>query len=401
MPSSRPLPTLTELLDAFGAPIAGRHDPDGDLRDMSTYDFLAGLGAMACLREAEHDRERFRAGYYGTAEDADFDALRARRGMSARVVDAPGAGTVYLSRATTSGGAGTFLVGTRFAVWPATTIGTRLEFVCSADTAISAGATTAQVPIVSRATGPHTVLDTNTTTNNGFSVEDAVWDSSWRITRVVCGAGTNREKDQELRARDERTRADTRRGFEKYIRDTMIAAGAGQVALFGSDFRSFNPNGTETVGALDADGYGDTGLNYCIIGNADFSEPSNLLLHDCRVVADKCAVAGVSLQVLKMSPTLVTMTVNLALWDVPQNYATEDMEAETKMAVLHYFSTRDNPFRFRISAIRGGVMNAIRDAQQVTISVSPAEPTLPGMFQALLVPRYYVTNASITVNITS
>ena len=402
MPSTRPLPTLTELLDAYGAPIVGREDPDGDLREGATYDLLAGVAGLAMSRIAASDRDKFRACYYGTAEREDLDTLRSRRGMSPRVQDAPGTGTAYLQRVSNAAGGETVYVGTRFAVWPATSIGPRLVYSCRTDTTIGATDLTAQIPIQSEATGPNTVIDTNDTTNNGFAVVDALKDPTWKVTRIVCGAGTNREKDEELRARDQRTRHDQRKGYAQLIIDTMTNAGAGSVALFGSDFRAVNPvTGIESVGALDAGGYGDVGLNYVLVGRSDYTAPFGATLRNCRIAIDRCAVAGTSVQVLPMSATLVTMTVTLRLWDVPEKYATDQMAAETKQAIMQYFSSRDNPFRFRTSVIRGAILHAARDAQQVSFTTSPAEPAITSLFQTSPVPRYYVTSGSITVNITA
>src|SRR5580693_466230 len=113
MPASEPLPTITDLLGVFGAGVVARTDPNADVRRGAVYDHFAGVGAILFSREAQRDRDLFRARYFDTADGADLTELVATRFGIARVLDGYGTGTALFTRDSPSAGAGTIWEGTR------------------------------------------------------------------------------------------------------------------------------------------------------------------------------------------------------------------------------------------------------------------------------------------------
>ncbi len=403
MPSQLELPSVQRLRRAFEAGVKFERDESADTHDGAMYDLLGGIGALVFYRLATRDRDIFRALYFDTAESEDLERIVPERFPGESVILATrGAGNLFVRRPNAAGGAGTFWKGTRISVLPAG-VGHLETYEVAVDTAVSASALTARVPIQADHEGSGVEIDTT-----GIArFEDELWDSSWFVTRLVSGDGTDREKPQDTRARIRKARFDRRVGYAKAISDTLIAAGATEVALFASDFLATNPSNFLIIGELD-DGYGDVGLNRAIVADASFTT-SEELLRNCRVAIDTVAIAGSALQVLPMQPVLVTLAITIHTWDDPGRFHVAGIRTNGVRSVENYFETRQNPFYFREAGIRGAIIRVIPDVQAVDITMSytlpgamspsTTEPDLPTLFTIFPVARFYVSEDNISIQV--
>jgi hypothetical protein len=406
MPSQLPVPTVEALRKAFAVGVQGDRSENADLRTGSIYDLFGGIGALIFRRLALRDRDIFRAAYFDFAEGDSLGRIVERRFSTDLFAAAPGTGHVHLARPTAAGGAGTFWRGTRITVLPETA-GDPLTYVVRADTPVGLD-TTVTVDIESADSGAGGAIDTLGTSARLVRIEDELWDTSWQVVQLVCGQGSAREKDHDCRARIKKGRADTRVGYAKAITDACVAAGAADVALFASDFLATNP-GTqiETVGEIDEDGYGDTGLNRVFVADASGTTPL-ALLQACRLAVDRASINGMAIQVFGMAPVLVTLSAELRLWGAPARFSVQPKMADCRSAIINHFATRQNPFYFRLDAIRGAILQAVRDVQTITLTSSytlpddtpGTEPTLPSVLASVPISRFYVTANSVTVSIT-
>jgi hypothetical protein len=398
MPSDLPVPSIADLLEAGRAALLPR-DETADVHSGAIYDLWNGVGAILFHRTATRDRDVFRAVYFDSAEGDELDAILEDRRGAARIAARAGTGEAYLARSNTAAGEGRFYEGTRISVLPAGAGAPRIYRV-SADKSVAASDTTALVQVTSEIEGTVVSIDTNVTPYRLLKLEDQVWDSSWRVTYVRCGEGKDRENDPTARARVRQSRLDARPGYVRSITDACVRAGAGQVALFASDFLGTNKNtGIETVGTLDADGYGDVGLNWCFVGDDGFTA-NDALITRCRLAMDGAAVCGTNLQVAGMANTRVAVNATVRLWKDRGAFDASALERESVNAVLNYFSTRQNAFYFRGTAIQGAIMRALQGkVQSVTPTSAPGEPVLKSLFNTIPLPRYFVDEGSIRVTL--
>lgn len=229
MPSTLPLPTISQLLRAGRNALRGEVDRYGDGRPGSVYDHVA-TGPMAILlsREADADRDAFRAIYWDDADGDDLTALVQGRlagfAPATRILDAQGTGLLKVSRTSTTAGGGTFWAGTRYAV------GSTLYEV-SSDTTVSATATSASVPINALSYGPGVAIDTP----GGVVQLDPLWDS-WTVTRLTCADGTTYESADAYRARVRAALLNARNGYLPAMLAAAKSAGATYLVAFDSTY---------------------------------------------------------------------------------------------------------------------------------------------------------------------
>lgn len=397
MPSEVKLPDVDDLLTAYEAGSKER-DKRNDTRAGSLYDLFGGIGALVFARLAQRDRAIFRALYFDFSEADDLDRILQERFGTSLGRPTPGTGRAWLSRPSAAAGAGTFYHGTRFSVLPAG-VSFPVVYVVDGDQTVNTSSTSVQLDVVAEQPGKGSAIDTRRGRVHGLRIEDALWDATWKLDRIIAGEGTGQEQPEAARARVRKDRFDSRVGYAKGITDALAAAGATQVALFPSDFTASNPvSGIESIGTLDEDGYGDTGLNRAFVGDAGF-QATPALLKSCRLAMDKWAIAGSALQVWGMVPQLVTFTISIRLWQDPGRTYVAGAIASARAAVKNYFDTRKNPFHFRVPAIRGAIQRAVVGVQQIAITASPIEPTLTTLFNTVPIKRFYVTDGSINVTI--
>jgi len=386
MPSSLPLPSVPDLTRAFHAAVGSQHKTE-DSHDGSVYDRFAGLGALTMRRLAERDQGEARAIFFDNATDERLDYYISKRFGVERVQDTPGTGFAQVKRA--SGTAGTFLKGTRIGVGRGGSDPLRYWLV-AADTPIGTDLQ-ANVPIVAGVTGPLGQLSVSAEDVPVLQFVDQQWDNTWQVLSIDCGPGTTRQSDAAVRAGIRQQRLDSRPGFETAIVNAMVAAGAGVVALYQSDFL-----GEES----------DCGLNRIYVGDAAYESPL-ALLSACRLAVPNVCVAGTSVQVLPMTNSLLYVKVNVKLWDSPERFNQVQAQADAIAATTEYFAKRDNAFLWSAGAIRAAVMGAVPNVHSVTVSASTdstglvpvPEPVLANLFSAYPLPRYRVADWSVTATV--
>lgn len=382
MPSQADVPSTADLLDAYDGEIAALHRDQADLRPGSGYDVNGGAAAVLFHRQALRDRDGFRATYFDTAQGLDADTLiRGRYGiLAARIPDTAGTGVASLARHTAVGGAGTFRAGTRLSALP-TGAGVPITFEVSTDTPAGGSDLQARVPIRAVLLGASQAVNVTASTN-GLSIDDPVWDATWKLTAIQCTPGLARESDDAYKARIKATRQATRRGYETSIRNACLAVGAGQVALFPSDWSGV-----------------DHGINHCFVADSSFvTTPA--LLTACRIAVDGVRVLGADLFVFGMQTVALSIALELQVWDVTKTRASDDLSALAAAAVVDYFASRENAFYWTAAAIQGAVIRQIRgELQDVIVTPSLSEPNRATMLDTALLSRYVVDASSVTVTV--
>jgi hypothetical protein len=407
MPSELPVPTVEELRQAFRTGILSERDPNADTRTGSVYDLFGGMGAMVFRRLALRDRNIFRATYFDFAEGDALTELTFERFGNTAGAATRGTGRAIFTRPTASGGPGTFWAGTRITLLPGS-VGASRTYLVTEDTAVGADLG-AIVPVHAEFAGPDVAVDTSDLGLGRVRVEDLLWDSSWKVTQLSCSEGAAREKDEGCRARVKEDLAKKRLGYAATIVLACKRAGAVNVTLFASDYLATNPTtGVELVGEVDADGYGDIGLNRVYVADASYTTPT-ALLNACRVAVDGAAMTGMAVQIFGMVPTPVTVKATVRLWSEPGRFASEDKIKGAVSAVLNHFETRQNPFYFRRAQIRGDILRTVKDVQAIDLTTSypgpdatkvTTEPTLPEVLAAAPIRRFLATPESVIVKVT-
>lgn len=386
MPSSKPLPTVKDLEQAFHAAVGSERKTE-DAHDGSFYDRLSGLGALTMRRIAERDQSEARAIFFDTAADDQLDFyIEQRFGVDAeRARDTAGPGVAQFTRS--SGIAGKFLKGTRIAVGRGGSDAPRYWLVAS-DTLVGTDLR-ASVPIVAGVTGPDGQISLSAGQVPVFGLADPLWDNSWQLVQIDCDPGTLRQKDATVRATIRQARIDGRPGYETAIIKAMTAAGASTVALYAGDFL-----GSES----------DVGLNRIYVGDGSYESPLALLTA-CRLAVSGVCVAGTSVQVLPMTNSLIYVKATVKLWASPERLNQVQAKADAAAAVVEYFARRDNAFLWSAAAIRSAVMKAVPNVHSVTIAASTdaaglspvSEPTLATLFSVSPLPRFRVAPSTVNV----
>jgi hypothetical protein len=360
MPASEPLPAIRDLLGAFGAGVVAQKDARADVRRGAVYDHFAGVGAILFSREAQRDRDLFRARYFDTADGADLTELVATRFAMARILDTYGTGSAVLARDSTAMGEGTVWEGTRILLAPVAAGAAAREYAVLEDTPISATATIATVGI--RATRTGTGVAVSAPAGLG-RIDDPLWDSTWRVQTLVCGDGTDFEKAAVLRARARQVQLDARKGYAKSITDACVAEGAAYVALFASNY------GGDAA---------DFGLNACYVAAPGFTTTPRLI-RACAVALERYRVCGADLQVFGMAPASLRVSATVTLWDDPSAFATTSLDIALRAALSSSFESLTGGFSYSLDALRGAMLQ-VSDAVQDVVITSPygSAPLLVG-----------------------
>lgn len=388
MPAPEPLPTLSELVDAFHGEVAMRKAlrqlPPPDGHEGALYDHAAGVGALVLTRVAERDRHEFRSIYFATAEGDRLDTLIVQRFARPRVEDTRGTGTAWIRRPTAGAGAGTIWGGTRIFVSVGRGDPPRYLRV-SSDVAVGAAQTeVTALPVEAEIPGPTGAIEG---TVNDFAVvrfEDPLWDNTWQVLEVDCGPGTLRERDPDYRANTKQERRDRRPGIPSFIERTCRNAGAGLVVMFAGNYL-----GDAT----------DHGLNRVYVGTAS-GDSTPELLEACRLAMPGAAMAGTSVQVLGMSTVDLYVDLVLKLRAEPDSLGAEAVRAEASAAVLEYFASSERPFVWTYSGIRGAILKAVRNIYDLTVGTSLTEPIVANLFDSTTLLRYRVRPWAVSVKVT-
>jgi hypothetical protein len=384
MPAAEELPNVDRLVRAYhGALVSERRYADTHVGSIHSH--WARTGALLWVRQTERTAEEFRSLYFTTAKNERLDAYIAGHFPGkARKTDEAGEGAAQLSRSSTAAGAGVFWAKTRIAVGGASSDPLRYYYVEN-DTPCSSTDTNVRVAVTASAPGPQSRIDVRAGERAVLRVEDPLWDNTWTVQELRVGEGTLRESDDAARSRISAELFEERFGYEAAIIKAMKAVGAGTVALFRSDYLG------EDV---------DHGLNRIYVGDISF-ETSATLLRDCRLAAPAVVMAGAANQVLPMATYWLDFAITLRFWDTPGRFDLDSAQANAKAAAVEYFETRENPFAWSLTGLRGAIRRAVEDTQTIEITPSQAPPALASIFDNYPLRRYRTTPQRVTVSLAS
>lgn len=368
MPSQLPVPTISELLDFAGKAVRGLGDATGDTREGAVYELLYGPVAVVLAQEVVRDRDMFRAAYFDAAEGSDLTGLIKDKYGVDRALDTYGTGTARLQRPTAGAGSGRVYNGTRIMVWSS---GTDPQiYVVTADTDAAASDLTVTVPIRSTTFGDLARANANT-----GALLDPVWDATWTIASLTCGAGSTFEKAEDFRARTRKLKRDQRVGYVTAMRESLITAGATDAIFFGSDY---------SFGSV-----GDVGVNVCYVSDAG-GNASATLVQDCQIALEKTRMLGADLMVLPMTVQLYQFTATVTLWTDPGAIDQNGLRATMLGRLKQYLQDVYVPKK-------DGAAGALTVAnpelvQGVAISLPASDATLSAANWPAALPRYKFSN---------
>lgn len=358
MPSTLPLPSLSDFVAAFHRGVRAKRDKRADGRSGSAYDYIAGTTAMLMARESAYVRDLFRAIYFGQAEGNDLTELVAERYKIARVLDTFGPGTATLRRLTNAAGDETIWEGTRILVQSPNTSGT--VYAVAADTPVSPTATyVAGLPIRATQTGTGVAINTMVT-GQPCVFDDSLEDPSWTVTSLQCADGTAFEQASLFRARVLATLQSNQVGYAPGIANACALVGAANVAVFGTNF------GGRDLGAC-ATYVGDAGFN----GSSALVAASTLTLERWRML-------GADMLIGAMQQASLAIAATVQLYDDPSKFDTATIQAACASAIRRVFGAT-GAYSYDIDALFGAVVDVSDAIQDVTF-------TSPASSQGLLVP---------------
>lgn len=360
MPSALPLPTIGELLKAFDDAVIGQKEPRANVRRGSCYDHFAGIGAILFSREAQRDRDLFRAVYFDTSDGDDLTEIGTKRYGAQRVLDTAGTGSATLTRAALTAGAGVVYQGTRITVVALTGMADPKSYVVAVDTPMTATQLSVAVPIRAAVSGPGSAVNAVAPGSSLLRIDDALWDASLTVQAVVCGNGAAFETAKVYRARIRQGRLDARKGYKTAIFSALAILGATNVVAFPSNYTG------------DAN---DNGLNYIYVGDAGYNA-SSALVTSCSLAVDASVVFGTAVQVLPMASSALTVQVTVSLWDDPGAFNLTAVAYDLQMALVNYFDGRSNAFTYRLDAMAGAMQSASASVQSVAFTSPTVDQTI-------------------------
>jgi Baseplate J-like protein len=378
MPSTLPLPTITDLVRAGRGGLRTERDPFGDIHSGSLYDHCLGPTAILFQREATADRDLFRNTYLAEASsDALTTDIEGRFGIE-RIMDTFGQGTADLVRPNALAGAGTLWTGTRIQV-----AGTPASvYQVAQDTPVSAAATVLRgVPIQATVLGSGTAVQANA----GLSFLDPVYDPRWQPTALRCADGTDFEPAQDYRARALATRLNARNGYLTEMTAVCMAQGAAFVVAFASSY------------GLAVDDFADDfGINGIYVADANH-QTSPALLRSCRVAIDSARVLGADLWVggIQQSPLHIAAVVNLI--DNPGKMNLVPITRAATSALLAAFAPPDAGYVYKLATLSADIVGSDNAIQQVASYTLPAgdSPAIDPSHLPATLTRYTLTSANV------
>jgi hypothetical protein len=372
VPASESLPTIRDLLTASADGVVGTRDGQADVRRGSVYDHLAGSGAILFTREAARDRDLFRAVYLDTAEGDDLKTLVKLRFGVDRILASAGRGTALLTRQAAVAGAGTIWQGTRILVFASAASPGPRSYAVSSDVPVDASTTALTVPIRAADAGPGTAVHLS---GPGVArVDDALWDTTWKVVAIQCTDGTWLEAAADLRSRARATQLAIRKGYAQAITDACVAQGAAHIALFDSNF-------TAT----------DCGLSQCYVAEEGFTT-SRRLIRACTVALEGYRACGADLQVLGMQRASVDVSATVTLRDDPGRLPSVDVALRDAL-VATFEPTR---YEYDLDELAGVLSGASGDVQDVAFDKPSAPaPILVGGQMPPVLTRYELGVAAL------
>lgn len=375
MPSSLPLPTVSDFLTAGQEAVRGQVDIYADLRTGSIYDHINGPLAILHARQAQADRDKFRAIYINTAQGADLTRIVTSRLGVPRILAAQGQGLCQFSRSNASGGATTFWAGTRIQV-----NGNNPVIYQVANTVSVGSVTGASIPIQAALTGPGSQVSAAT----NLTLLDALSDTTWAPTSLTCAAGTNFEDAQDYVARARATLLTNRNGYLAKITSVLAGIGAAHIIAFDS---TYGLNLTDFS-------FNDSGLNAIYVGDANFgSTPA--LVQAATIALESCRVLGCDLWVGGIQKQLLQITGIANLIDDPGKLP----QTVIQQSILQALTAEFPAYVVKTAAISATICSASPYIQSYSGFLPPVDSTIaPGNFPATLL-LYTVTPGLISVTL--
>lgn len=384
MSSRKPLPTISELVKAYHDGIRGTLDKREDYHSGSVFDVWGGTAAVLFSRQAQRDRDLFRATYFGEADGADLTNLVFNRYQITRYVDALGAGTMLVQRPNASAGAGTFYAGTRIAVYGLTGRTDPLVFEVTTDTAVASGATTTTVPVNSTTPGPGQGIANGTPATVGIRIDDITWDPTWQVASITCGDGTLFELAPQFRARVLSTRTQARVGYRTAIKNALLNVGAAHVALFASNFG----------GAAS-----DYGMNVAYVGDENYTGTTTLVRAGTAAL-EAFRIAGADLSVLPMAKGILSISAAVSLWDDPSRFPIDDLRAAMTAQAVNYFAPEAAGFAYRLDALAAAMSSGLQAVQSISFVQPLSSLTVmsgtPPVFPNTLT-KWFLSPSNVTI----
>jgi hypothetical protein len=381
MPSSLPLPTISDLLADGAGALRGEKDRYGDARSGSLLNHIYGPTAILFAREADRDQDGFRAIYI---DDADGDDLTNRVGTLLgvpRVVDTFGQGTATLVRSIATAGAGTFWKGTRIAVAGAPPS----EYQVAADTAVGATLLGTTVPIQASVSGSGTAIQA--LSPGSLSFEDEVYDPLWTPASLVCADGTDFEPADSYRARARAQRLQGRNGYVPRIVQVCQAAGASFVLAFPSHYGLGNTFDTDYV---------DSGINSVYVADDGYGSPA-ALVNACAVALEGARVLGADVWVGGIHRTVLTIAATVTLTDAPGKLDTLPIRRALVQSLLAYFAPTGAGYTYKRTAMAGAMTRSHPAVQTVTFTSPILDVSLTPTAWPVTLTRYVVLPQLITL----
>lgn len=384
MPSTLPLPTLTDYLQAARKRLRGERDRYADTHSGSMYDHLAGPVAVLLLRETDRDQDLFSDIYFADASSDALTNLIQGRWQIPRILDTYGQGTSTWSRSSAAAGAGTLWQGTRVQV-PGTPPG-----VCqiAADYPVSA------TQVVATPTIEATVLGTGQAVtagiNSNLQLLDPLYDPLWLPQTLTCADGTDFEDAATYRARALALRLSLRNGYITRLTQICQQQGAKYVIFFASNY-----------GLVQTDFTDDFGLNAIYVADANYQTPQSLITN-CTLALEAVRVLGNDLQVGGVIQTPINITATVYLRDTPGRMDIIPVERSSTAALLSKFSKGTN-FAYKLVELAAAMRAAAPSIQNVVFNapgISADSPILLANKWPYQLPRYTLAPQNITLSLT-
>jgi len=361
MPSQLPVIPISALVAAFHRGVKGKRDKRADDHTGSAYDYIAGTSAMLLARMSTFTRDLFRADYFDQAESDDLTALVAGRYQIPRILDTYGPGTATLLRPNAAADAGlsqterTLWEGTRVIIQSQTTSG--LVYAVAADTPIASGALyVAGLPIRAVAPGLGAAINT-AVTGQRAALGDPTWDPSWQVGNVTCADGTVFEQAADFRARVRALVLASQPGYETAIVNAAVAAGAVNVAVFGTN-------------------YGGIDLHSCAtyIGDAGFGA-TLALVNATKVGLERSRMLGAEMLIAPMAPAPLPIAAVIQLYDDPSKFDTDTI-ATACVAAIRGVLGASGAYGYDSDAFFGAVVGISPAIQDATFTLGIGGPPL-------------------------
>lgn len=361
MPSTQDLPTVEQLLAASRSALLGERDRFADRRAGAIYDHVAGPTAILFAREADSDKDSFRAIYFDDADGSDLTTYVAARYspdlVPPRALDTYGAGTCTFTRSSSAAGAGTIWQGTRVLV----TGTSPAEYVVAADTAVTG--TVAVVPIRASTLGIGTAIDVTA----GLSLEDPLYDPLWTPASLVCADGTAFEDAPSYRARVRAALIDARNGYLPRLVRVCQAAGARYVVAFPSSY-----------GLSPSDFTNDHGFCALYVADSAFASTA-ALINACRVALEACRVLGADLWVGGIAQVPLEVGAVLNLVDDPGKLDVVPIQRSALQALLAALGPSDAGYALKRLALSASLARSSPGIQHAAIPYQWSATTAYGV----------------------